>query len=131
MKLKEFFTIIQQYINTNTKAYKESKKGGNARDVSLDFLKFCKKNGIECHAWEGTFTLDKKQENGNKEVPHFWNTVGDGMVWDGNNSDVYNPNNSKKHLMFVDFSVKPTYEDTGLATDNNKRRYKKIKELTI
>lgn len=134
MKLKDLLTITKEYIQTNTKAYRESKKGGNAKEVAIDFAKFCKKKGIDCKVIEGTFRLDKKQENGSKEVEHYWNVIGDGMHGDGGAGtyvDKSNPLNTKKYPMITDFSVKPTYEDTGLATDNAKDRYKAHKELTL
>jgi hypothetical protein len=124
MKLAQLFTITGQYIKTNTKAYRDSKKGGNAKEVAIDFAKFCKKNDVKCKVIQGTFRLDKKQENGSKEVEHYWNVIEDGMFDTGNNSD-------EKYPMITDFSVKPSYEDTGLATDNSKTRYTMKKELSI
>lgn len=139
MKLKDLLTITKEYVQTNTKAYRESKKGGNAKAVAVDFAKFCKKKGIDCKVIEGTFRLDKKQENGSKEVEHYWNVIGDGMFGDGSEGTYAdktnplntNPLNTKKYPMLTDFSVKPTYEDTGLATDNSKDRYKAHKELPL
>lgn len=133
MKLKQLFTITGKYISTNTKAYRDSKKGGNAKEVAIDFAKFCKKNGIDCKVLQGTFRLDKKTEDGTKEVEHYWNQIGDGMIGDGGEGTYVNnsPLNTKKNYMITDFAVKPTYEDTGLATDNSKDRYKITKELTI
>lgn len=134
MKLKDLLTITKEYVQTNTKAYRESKKGGNAKAVAVDFAKFCKKKGIDCKVIEGTFRLDKKQENGSKEVEHYWNVIGDGMFGDGGEGTYANksdPRNDLKVSMITDFSVKPTYEDTGLATDNAKDRYKAHKELTL
>jgi len=132
MKLTDLLTITKEYVQTNTKAYRDSKKGGNAKAVAVDFAKFCKKKGVACKVIEGTFRLDKKQENGSKEVEHYWNVIGDGMFGDGATNtyaDKSNPLNLKKYPMITDFSVKPTYEDTGLASDNSKDRYKANKEL--
>lgn len=131
MKISELLTIMKHYTSTNTRALKNARKGGHAKEVAIDFLKFCNKNNYECHAYEGTFRLDKKQQDGKKEVKHYWNVIGDGMVFDSGHGTYKkeNPEFNKKHFMIVDFAANHDFVNTGLAEDAYRSRYKITKEI--
>lgn len=135
MKLTDLMNVTQKYVNTNSSELKKARKGGNAKGVALDFVKFCKKNGQECHAYEGTFKLDKKQENGKKEVKHYWNILGTGVIdgdldGTGPGTEDNPPTSPRKYNTIIDFAGKYDFVDTGLAEDLERTRYVVEREIS-
>ena len=128
MKLIDMLTIGTKYSNTNSRQLQLARKSGNAKGVALDFKKFCEKHGQVCFAVEGTFKLDKKQENGSKEVTHYWNVLGDGVV-DDPQTGPPDGKGYKKYKVIIDFAGKHDFEDKGLAEDLDRSRYTPKKEI--
>lgn len=128
--------IVQYYINSNSEELKKARKGGNAKGVAIDFAKFCKKHNQECHVYEGTFKTDKKNANGTKEVTHYWNVLGTGIIDGDEDNTGPGPNEEprtlpRKYPLLVDLSGKYEFLDTELSEDLFRNRYKVIKEIKL
>lgn len=121
-------TIVKRYTMASRPALKKAREGGHAKEVAIDFAKWCKKNKQDCIVVQGTFKLDKRQENGSKEVEHYWNVLDDGMV-QGPPIDNNTPGNM--HKMLVDLSGQHDFVTTGLALDLDRNRYVSHSEIKV
>jgi len=129
MKLQQLLSIGTVYSKSNPRELQKARESGNAKGVALDFKKFCDKHGEECYAYEGTFKLDKKQENGSKEVTHYWNVLGSGVIDDKMTGPQDEKGNHKKYNVIIDWAGKHDFEDKGLAIDLDRSRYTVKKEI--